>query len=244
MPAAPTPPTNPTFQPYSPPQAPPVTEPDPTPPPNVQYGEPLSSSAGAPISYGTTSIRSGGGSKLVLVIVLIVMAGVALPVFFGIKAVVDTAGDAIDDLTPGTPDVISTEGLADLTAAIEEETGSTEAFRVVLYPEYAVVTVPADPTSKRALSYYWNGSLGEASKGTESSGKRFDMADIDADVLTKLIGQARRIVEGATTSYVVVSPPFVEGQEDWISAHASNDFRESGYVSATLEGKVVRKVSP
>ena len=241
-----TPPADPTFEPYSPPEAPPVTEPDPsfTPPANIQYGEPLSPSAGTPITYGTSSTKSGGGSKLVLLVVLIVMAGISVPIFIGIKSVVDTAGGVINELNPETPDVISTEGLADLTAALEKETGSTEAFRVVLYPEYAVVTAPADANSKRSINYYWNGNLSESNKGTETNGTRFDLADVDAAVLTKLLGQARKIVEGATTQYVVVSPPFIDGQEDWITAYATNDFNESGYISATLEGKVVRKVKP
>jgi hypothetical protein len=240
------PPPDPTFEPYSPPQTPPVTEPDPsfTPPANIQYGEPLSPSAGTPITYGTSSTRSGGGAKFVWLFVAILIAGISVPIIIGIKSVVDTAGGVINELNPETPDVISTEGLADLTAALKKETGSTEAFRVVLYPEYAVVTAPADANSKRSINYYWNGNLRESNKGTETNGTRFDLAEIDAAVLTKLLGQVRKIVEGATTQYVVVSPPFVDGQEDWISAHATNEFNESGYVSATLDGKVVRKVKP
>ena len=240
----PTPPTNPTFEPYSPPQTPPVTEPDPSyaPPPNVQYGEPLTPSAGTPISYGTTSTKSGHGGKLVLLFVLIIFVGIAIPIFFGIKAVVDTASDTIDTLTPGKADVISEEGIADLTAAIKEETGSSKVFTVVLYPEYAVVNAPVDSNSKRYVSYYWDGNLRESSKGSNVYDGRFDMTDIEADVVIKLLGDARKLVEGATSNYVLVSPPGPDGAA--ISAYASNDFNESGYISANFDGKVVNKVKP
>ncbi len=40
----------------------------------------------------------------------------------------------IDDLKPGSADVFSADGIADLTADIEEETGSTKVFSAVLYP--------------------------------------------------------------------------------------------------------------
>ena len=36
-----------------------------------------------------------------------------------------------------------------------------------LYPGYAVVTAPADRTSKRYITFYWDGDLRESSKGTD-----------------------------------------------------------------------------
>ena len=151
--------------------------------------------------------RSGGGAKWVLIVVLIVIAGVAVPAFFGIKAVVDTAGDTINDLKPGHADVFTEEGLADLAEDIESATGSTTVFSVVMYPDYAVVSAPVDRSSKRYINYYWDGNLRESSKGSGVYEGRFDMLDIDADVVTGLLAKARRLVEGPTSNYVVVNAP-------------------------------------
>ena len=58
----PAPPANPTFQQYTPPVTPPVTEPDPTPPmppSTVQYGEPLTSSGGTSVTTPPMITKSG-----------------------------------------------------------------------------------------------------------------------------------------------------------------------------------------
>ena len=238
-------PVSPTFQQYSPPATPPVFEPDPTPPPNVQYGEALTPSVGTAIPGATAPIikRGGHGGKLVLLFVLIMLVGIAVPVFIGIKALVDSAGDAIDDLKPGSADVFSADGIADLTADIEEETGSTKVFSAVLYPGYAVVAAPADGSRKRYISYYWDGSLSESSKGSGVYNGLFDMRDIDAQVLTDVLAKARKLVEGKVESnYVSISAPGPDGAA--ISAYATNDFNETGYLTATLDGKVVTKYPP
>ena len=138
---------------------------------------------------------------------LIVVAGVAVPVIFGIKAIIDTASDTIDDLKPGGADVFTEQGLDALTDDIEDATGSTEVFSVVLYPEYAVVTTPADRSSKRYINYYWDGNLSESSKGSGIYDGRFDMRDIKAKVVKDLLDKARQLVEGPTSNYVVISPP-------------------------------------
>ena len=247
-PAAAATPVGPTYQQYQPPTAPPVTEPEvasSTPPPTIQYGEALTPSVGTAIPTATapTLRRSGHGGKLVLLIVLIVIAGIAIPVFLGIKALVDTAEDALDDLNPSGADVFSADGIAELTADIEEETGSTKVFSAVLYPEYAVVSAPAEGSRKRYISYYWNGSLSESSKGSGVYEGLFDMRDIDAQVVTDLLAKARGLVEGGVESnYVVVSAPGPDGAA--ISAYASNDFSETGYLTATFDGKVVNEYPP
>ncbi len=241
----PAPPANPTFQQYTPPVTPPVTEPDPTPPmppSTVQYGEPLTSSGGTPVTTPPMITKSAGAAKWVLIVVLIVIAGVAVPVIFGIKAIIDTASDTIDDLKPGGADVFSEQGLDALTDDIEDATGSTEVFSVVLYPEYAVVTTPADRSSKRYINYYWDGNLSESSKGSGIYEGRFDMRDIKAKVVKDLLDKARQLVEGPTSNYVVIRAPGSDGAS--INAYASNDFSESGYLTADFKGKVISEHPP
>ena len=51
------------------------------------------------------------------------------------------------------------DGYDDLLDAIEEETGSTEVFDAVLYPTYAVGSLPLDSSTQRDASFTWDGSL-------------------------------------------------------------------------------------
>jgi hypothetical protein len=249
MVSPPAPPVNPTFQPYSPPTTPPVTEPEVSagPPPAIQYGEALTPSAGSPISVGQPIIKKGGGAgKFVLLFVLIALAGVAVPVIIGISALVDTLGDGIDINTPGGgADVFSDEGFADMVEAVEESSGSTEVFEFSMYPDYAVIYLPTEATGKRYISYRYDGSLSEFSKGSQSEDVRVDMADVKAKVLRELLADARKLVEGPTSNYVIVRPPLLGGEGPaTVLAYATNDFSESGYIEATLDGKIISEHPP
>jgi hypothetical protein len=247
--SAPGAPVNPTFQQYAPPTTPPVTEPDPpqyVPPTNVQYGAPVASSAGTTITTPPMIRKSGGGGKLALIIVLIVLAGIAVPVIFGIRALVDTVNDgidSIDDLTPGKPDMYTVDAIDELIEDVEGKTGSTEVFQVGFYDGYAVVTAPADATSERYISYYWDGDLSESTKGNGVYQGRFDMKKIDPEVIIKLHDDARRLVEGAIKSnYVFVTAPGDDGGA--INASATNDFGETGNLIATFDGKIITRIKP
>ena len=62
-------------------------------------------------------------------------------------------------------------------------------------------------------------------------------------MLRKLALRARNgLVEDPTSYYVIVrkpGPPFNDGV--WISAYASNEFGESGYLEADKDGKVLNR---
>lgn len=245
------PPVTPTFPQYTPPTTPPVTEPDPTPPvppSTVQYGEPLTPSGGTPVSTPLVITRSGGGAKWVLLVVLIVIAGIAVPVFFGIKSVVDTVNDGIDGIdgidgtTPGDAEVFTEQGLDALADDLEAAEGSTEIFSATLYPGYAVLEVPAEDSGARMYRYYWNGELEQQSKGRAINTGRMDLRDVDVDVLTELRKKVRAKVEDSTddTNYVIVHAPGATDEGAYFYAYASNDFGEGGYISADLDGKVIR----
>jgi hypothetical protein len=240
--STPAPPVAPTFEPYSPPPTPPVTEPNPTvgPPPSVSYGEPLTPSAGTPISTPPMIKRSGGGGRLVLLFVLIILAGIAVPIVIGINALVDVGDDL--DFTPGNADVFSKDGLDELASDLEEETGSSEVFDATLYPGYAYVQVPAESSGQRMIRYYWDGDLEEQGKGKSTYTDRMDLRDVKLDVLEEIRAKIRDKVEGskADTNYVIVHAPGTSDEGASLFAYASNEFSEGGYVAATLDGKVVR----
>jgi Domain of unknown function (DUF1707) len=254
----------PTFQQYTPPTSPPATEPNTT-EPNTTEPPPLSTSVppsnwlpsntvqyGAPLGSSGTSAtppmikRSGAGGKLMLIVVLCIVAGVALPIFFGIKALVDTVDDLPDIGGVSKADVFSDAGLADLVDAVEEKTGGTEAFELDVYDGYAIVYLPTDNNSKRYIAYRFDGHLEEFTKGTESDDLRIDLADVNAKVLRDLAAAARRMVEGTTSNYVLVrpsAPPFGDGKAQ-VLAFASNEFGESGHIEAKLDGTIIKKYPP
>ena len=59
-------------------------------------------------------------------------------------------------------------GYRDLLDAIEDETGSTEVFDAVLYPTYAVGSLPLDSSTQRDASFSWDGALETRDETTTS----------------------------------------------------------------------------
>ncbi|WP_148573272.1 hypothetical protein [Nocardioides caldifontis] len=140
------------------------------------------------------------------------------------------------------PDVQSARGLAELVEVVAEETGSTEAHRVVLYPEYAVLDLPVPGAPDRSRSYYWNGSLGAQEYEQLVQGPVIDLAALDPELVTRALGEALALVEDPTTAYVIVRAPDEEGAFLW--GYATADVGQSGYVSFAGDGTVVRRVPP
>ncbi len=184
--------------------------------------------------------RARGGSRL------------ALPVLAGVVAVGGgalalrsvTSGDGVPGF--GAPDALSAEGIDQLRDDLVERTGGTEVFRAVIYPEYAVVDVPVDATSQREESLQWDGDLEEfAGKGTASNA-RVDLADVDASVVAEAVATAKSLVEDPTMWYVIVEGPSTSLADDTagITAYATNDYSESGFVELALDGTEVRRVTP
>lgn len=152
--------------------------------------------------------------------------------------------DPARDQEPSPPDVLSPDGFADLVAAVEASTGTTVVFRAVLYPEYASVDVPVDPTSKRQMSLSWNGELSDSDRLGTSSYERVDLADLDAEVFDGLLRKARKRVDEPTSTYVIIEGASSGRELDArILAYASNEYSEGAYVAATLDGTVTRVVS-
>jgi hypothetical protein len=243
----PAPPVTPTFPQYTPPSTPPVTEPDPPsslPPSTVTYGEPLTPSGGTPISTPPMVKRSGAGGKLVLILVLCVIAGIAVPIFFGIRSLVDSVDD-LPGISGGGADVFDDDEFDEMVDKIEDETGTTEVWEFSMYKDYAVIYVPTQATGKRYIAFRYDGALTEFTKGSRSSDEqRFDLRDVDVAVLRKFRDLARDLVENPTSNYVIVRAPFIGEGPIQVSAYASNEFSESGWIEGTLNGKVIAEHPP
>ena len=87
-----------------------------------------------------------------------------------------------------------------------------------------MISVPADKTSKRYYSYYYDGDLRRTSQGTTED-VRFDITTIDANVMVRLIDMAKtELVEDPDLGSTRSSGrrrEFTNGA--WFSVYASNE---------------------
>jgi len=176
---------------------------------------------------------------VVLAVVLAIIGAGAAGLIAAVSSITSGGSDSVTTSEePGrVVNLLSADGFGELLADIEAVNGSTEAFEAVLYPAYAVVYLPVDETSRRYSYWYWNGVLDDLdSKGT-STYERYDLADVDPAVVVRLVKRARGLVDEPTSWYAIVRAPEEGGAAIW--AYASNEYSESEYVGATLDGKVV-----
>ena len=97
--------------------------------------------------------------------------------------------------------------------------------------------VPVDATTNRYEYRYWDGSLDEATSKSTTDYTRFDLRDVDPDVIVGLVDEARSRVEDPTSWYAIVRQPDDEYDNGtWISAYATNEFGESAYLGGDQEG--------
>lgn len=150
--------------------------------------------------------------------------------------VVAIARSAFENGEPQTVD-----GFAGLLEDLESETGSTEVFRAVIYPGYAVVDVPVAPNDEREISYRWSGGLTESTKGT-SDDSAFDLSVVDAEQFGGMCDQVSARIDDPGDCYLIIEKPddtFPDRADAWISAYVSNEFSQSAYINYDLEGNEV-----
>lgn len=123
---------------------------------------------------------------------------------------VDVSGSTTSTTTTtvsGGVDLFTEAGMADLVAAVQAETGSSEALEVTLFPRWAVVTVPAGQGRARALK--WTGTL-TAVGPSASPREPFDLRELEGRVLARLCG------DDTTTCTVLAGHPLTPG-EGWLT---------------------------
>jgi hypothetical protein len=178
---------------------------------------------------------------LPLAIVLAVAGVVVSGIVSGIPED-DRVGDRGSSLPPGVEpsaglEVLSVEGYRDLLEAIEARTGSTEVFDAVLYPTYAVGSLPLDSATQRDASFSWDGALEIRDERTTSPYSRIDLDAVDPAVVLRLLDRVRTRVEDPTAWYATIRAP--AGRDPAvIGVYASNEAGQTAYVGATLGGRV------
>lgn len=223
------------------------TEPVRTPAPADLYGSPSGYPTLAQVQAAAPAKAARSAGCIGIVVIVVAIAGLGAGIFAAVRDVSDTFGPGITG-TPELPlpgaepaagvNVLSVSGYDDLVRAVEGATGSTTAFEAVLYPAYAVVSLPVDRSSQREERWYWDGQLEALGSRSTSSYERFDLDSVDAQVLVRLTKRVRRLVEDPTTWYAVVRHPDPDlGASLWV--YASNEFNETAYLGARPDGTVV-----
>ena len=224
-------------------------EPQPVEPaaPAVGYGPPLSASPdeqlkqAAAAGYLSLDDLKPKVSATKIIVPLAIVLVIAVVAIGGVLALVGSSiKDSLDDVSSGAAkedvDVLSAGGYQDLLDAINEQTGSTEAYSAALYPTYAVVELPVDRTSQREEYWYWDGSELTLSSKSKSTWERTDLSKVNPAVVANMVDQVRGKVDEATTWYAIVRAPDADRAVIW--AYATNDYNETAYLGARRDGTV------
>ncbi|MFT3871241.1 MAG: DUF1707 domain-containing protein [Nocardioides sp.] len=211
-----------------------------TPPPPPPYGKASSARKSSPNPAAAARPRSRlwaviGG----LVVLVFVVVTVALPV---LRATRGRDGVAKGPMGLGPQvSLLTPEGYDIFLDALEEKTGSREAFSLVVYPGYAVVDVPVDRTSQRKHSWYFDGDWSDFGGSGTSHDERFAADQIDGTILADGVRRAKAGVEDPTTWYAVLRAPDPNGDNECLVAIATNEFSESKFVSLRCDGSVIKR---
>jgi hypothetical protein len=218
--------------------------------PLVNYGPQQGQAAAA---AGLAAAKSGG-KWVGGIIGLVVLVSVIVPIV-GVVIGVVSARDTFDDFDfgepvnettylPGqTPDengvnVHTVSGIEEMLAGLREETGGTIAFDAVLYPRYAVVSVPEAATGKRYRNYYWDGrtmALQDFKSTTDDP--RLDLTQFDPGVMLTLLEDVRGRIDDPNSWYLILGSDATTGQPQ-ISAYSSNEYGEGAYILAAADGTI------
>ncbi|MFI1829305.1 serine/threonine-protein kinase [Streptomyces sp. NPDC020412] len=171
-----------------------------------------------------------------------------------------TASPSPGAKTPGTPadkgkgaekgevkDLLTPRGIQLAVKELSEVTDTKRMARLTVYPEYAVVQAMVKGSNTKYDSYMYRLNEGVTQlpiKGALFPGHQpFDVGAFNWDALPALLDRAKRDlnVQDVTTRYLVVREPnTVSDRKLGIGVYVSNEYRQSGYLDATPQGKVTR----
>jgi hypothetical protein len=130
-------------------------------------------------------------------------------------------------------------GFTALVAAVRARFGTTAVAEAVIYPDYAVITMPAPDAPTHAQTFLYRGGFEDPSNaGTrKASDPLVDLGAVQVDPVLGLVAGAGETlaVPNPTSRYLIV------GQDDGspvVSVYASNEFSESGFLQARPDGTV------
>jgi hypothetical protein len=206
-------------------------------------------------SSATPTIDLSGIGRKVRLLVIIALVGLAVSCVLGLVAFLapvftefsdgvsssDAPGTGAPGAGQGTSEVAEAEatdlhtaaGWKALVGAIQSESGTTEIYDLVVYPQYASVGLDADGATERR--FYRNGAWqGSVSVRTPSIGSRTDLAEIDPELIARLPKETAQhfAIDSPTGTYVLVNAYSGSPQ---ISVYVQSD-GESRYRTYRLDG--------
>lgn len=213
------------------------------PPPN--YGAVASPSFQS--GYQQMPHRSSGGNALgmlaIVGIIVLVLAGLGGLLLFRAS---DGDSGSTGSGGPGNggifgnviapTDLLTADGFNSLISNARDRFGDTKFDEVVIYPEYAIFTRPVPGEPNRALRYTWRGGFDEGSPTPRMSDEPpVDLAQVNVDAAVALMTGAPQTlnVRDVTSRYFIIGGAFGP-----LRCYVSNEFSESGYLAAGLDGTV------
>jgi hypothetical protein len=141
-------------------------------------------------------------------------------------------------------------GLSGLLEQMRMKFGDTTGYRMVIYPDYAVLDRPDPGDERRTLSYVYRGGWDDPSTG--ATGSDATVIDLGAFDTKAIVGVLRGAPESlnikpadVTSTYLTIDPardPTTPGAPA-ISVYVSSDFG-SGYIALNPDGSVKRITYP
>lgn len=137
-------------------------------------------------------------------------------------------------------------GLNGLLQQMRKKFADTNGYRMVIYPDYAVLDRPDPGDDRRTLSYTYRGGWDDPSTGPKSSDAR--VVDLGAFDVTAIVGVLRGAPEtlnikpgDVKSTYLTLDPARDPTAPETleISVYVSSDFG-SGYIALNPDGSVKR----
>ena len=137
-------------------------------------------------------------------------------------------------------------GLAGLLEQMRTKFGDTTGYRLVIYPEYAVLERPDPGDDRRTLSYSYRGGWDDPSTGPTSAGAvAVDLGGFDTKAVIGVLRGAPETLgikaADVKSTYLIVDPasdPTTPGAVS-VAVYVSSDFG-SGYIELASDGSVKR----
>lgn len=137
-------------------------------------------------------------------------------------------------------------GLSGLLQQMRTKFGDTTGYRLVIYPDYAVLERPDPADERRSLSYTYRGGFDDPSTGPRSGDAvAVDLAAFDAKAVVGVLRGAPETLnikaDEVTSTYLIVEPagdPTTPGALS-IAIYVSSDFG-SGNITLGPDGSVKR----
>ena len=183
------------------------------------------SSAATPAALARAVTVTGSLRKVVIAIVLVVAALIGLCVLGIVGTVVYSAISGVKEVqreiassapsntvptdsttTSRAAGLHTAAGWRAFVAAVKAESGTTEVYDAVVYPEYAAVALVSGDGADRRV--FRDGAfLGSFQVRTEAMGNRVDLAQIEPEVISRLprMTADRLGVATATESYLIIN---------------------------------------